>query len=215
MNMKKALQKAGPKALQESKPIIEKHTDPVAKPAAEMQKTSPAEGPTSEMAGVEVKKFICELTGVAGPEIANQILSQMRAMQIWGPDSPERNMKAVEMMAALKPTSATEALLAVQMFGVHEAALLFLKRATCEGQTFEGTDANVVRATKLLRVFAVQLEAMAKLKGKAGQQKVTVEHVHVYKGGQAIVGAMGIGRSSDSVEACRAVVRNDGEIERE
>src|ERR1035438_6821613 len=109
---KKILQKAGPKALQKRKPIV-------GKTAAEMQRISPAEGPTSEMAGVEVKKFLCELTGVAGLEIANQILSQMRAMQVWGPDSPERNMKAVEMMAALKPTSGMEALLAVQMFGVH------------------------------------------------------------------------------------------------
>src|SRR2546421_511738 len=35
-----------------------------------------------------------------------------------------------------------------------------------------------------------QLEAMAKLKGKTGQQKVVVEHVHVHSGGQAIVGAV-------------------------
>jgi hypothetical protein len=41
-----------------------------------------------------------------------------------------------------------------------------------------------------MRLFNEQLEAMAKLKGKAGQQKVTVEHVHVHKGGQAIVGAI-------------------------
>ena len=94
---KRILQYAEPKALQKRKPIIGKHTDLMAKPAAEIQRTSPAEGPTSEMAGVEVKKFLCELTGVAGFEIAHQILSQMKAMQIWGPDSPERNMKAVEM----------------------------------------------------------------------------------------------------------------------
>jgi hypothetical protein len=31
---------------------------------------------------------------------------------------------------------------------------------------------------------------MAKLKGKTGRQKVTVEHVHVHKGGQAIVGTV-------------------------
>jgi hypothetical protein len=36
---------------------------------------------------------------------------------------------------------------------------------------------------------------MAKLKGKTGQQKVTVEHVHVHQGGQAIVGAVTTARS--------------------
>jgi hypothetical protein len=51
-------------------------------------------------------------------------------------------------------------------------------------------DLNVLRATRLMRVFNEQLEAMQKLKGKAGQQTVTVEHVHIHKGGQAIVGAV-------------------------
>ena len=40
-----------------------------------------------------------------------------------------------------------------------------------------------------------QLEAMQKLKGKAGQQKVTVEHVHVHEGGKAIVGAVSTGET--------------------
>jgi hypothetical protein len=52
-------------------------------------------------------------------------------------------------------------------------------------------DANVLRATRLMRVFIEQLEAMQKLKGKPRQQRVTVEHVHVHKGGQAIDGCGG------------------------
>ena len=48
----------------------------------------------------------------------------------------------------------------------------------------------MVRATRLMRLHLEQIEAMQKLKGKAGQQKVTVEHVHVHEGGQAIVGAV-------------------------
>jgi len=51
-------------------------------------------------------------------------------------------------------------------------------------------DANVLRATRLMRVFNEQVETMAKLKGKAGQQRVVVEHVTVAAGGQAIVGAV-------------------------
>ena len=42
----------------------------------------------------------------------------------------------------------------------------------------------------LMRLFTEQLDAMAKLKGRTSQQKVTVEHVHVHEGGQAIVGAV-------------------------
>jgi hypothetical protein len=55
-------------------------------------------------------------------------------------------------------------------------------------QTFEGTDANVHRAVRLFRVFNDQLQALASLRGQTGQQKVTVKHVHVHEGGQAIVG---------------------------
>jgi len=57
-------------------------------------------------------------------------------------------------------------------------------RATLEGQHPEAVDTNVLRATRLMRVFGEQLEAMQKLRGKTGQQKVTVEHVHVHDGGQ-------------------------------
>jgi len=35
----------------------------------------------------------------------------------------------------------------------------------------------------------MQVEALQRYRGK-GQQKVTVEHVHVHAGGQAIVGAV-------------------------
>jgi hypothetical protein len=48
-----------------------------------------------------------------------------------------------------------------------------------------------------MRLWPEQLEVMQKLKGKSGQQSVTVKHVHVHDGGQAIVGtvtARGTGR---------------------
>jgi hypothetical protein len=50
-------------------------------------------------------------------------------------------------------------------------------------------DANVLRATKLMRFQLEQIEAMQKLKAKAGQQEVTVEHVHVHEGGQRECGS--------------------------
>jgi hypothetical protein len=38
-----------------------------------------------------------------------------------------------------------------------------------------------------MRTFVNQTEALGRYRGK-GEQKMTVEHVHVYEGGQAIVG---------------------------
>jgi hypothetical protein len=94
----------------------------------------------------------------------------------------------------MKPKGMAEAMLAVQMFGVHNTALWFLKQATNARQTFEGGEACVLRATRLMRLFNEQLESMARLKGKTGQQKVTVEHVHVHSGGQAVVGMLESGK---------------------
>ena len=54
-------------------------------------------------------------------------------------------------------------------------------------QTFEGRSENLNQANKLSRTYSTLLEALNRHRGK-GQQKVTVEHVHVYEGGQAIVG---------------------------
>jgi hypothetical protein len=40
---------------------------------------------------------------------------------------------------------------------------------------------------RLNRTFTTQIEALASLR-RGGRQKMTVKHVHVYPGGQAIVG---------------------------
>jgi len=140
--------------------------------------------------------ILCAASGIGGKRLAERMLAQMELMQIlWWKDTEarERALGALDMMFELRPANALEAMLTVQMVGVHEAALMFLKRATLEGRTFDGCDGNARWATRLLRLFNEQLEAMAKLKGKAGQ-KVTVEHVHVYQGGQAIVGAVTAGK---------------------
>ena len=54
-------------------------------------------------------------------------------------------------------------------------------------QTFEGRRENLSQANKLSRTYTTLLEALNRHRGK-GQQKVTVEHVHVHQGGRAIVG---------------------------
>jgi hypothetical protein len=109
-------------------------------------------------------------------------------------------LEAFAMLAELQPATATEALLAAQMVGAQRLAMRFLRNATREGQTVQGADANILRAVRLMRLFNEQVETMAKLKGKGGQQRVVVEHVTVAAGGQAIVGVVspgGRGTSGD------------------
>jgi hypothetical protein len=47
-------------------------------------------------------------------------------------------------------------------------------------------EAHTTAFTELARTFAMQMEALRKHRNQ-GQQKVTVEHVHVHAGGQPIV----------------------------
>src|SRR6187200_927535 len=63
------------------------------------------------------------------------------------------------------------------------------RRAMIGEQTFEGRRENLAQANKLSRTYAALVEALNRHRGK-GQQKVTVEHVHVHAGGQAVVGVV-------------------------
>ena len=92
----------------------------------------------------------------------------------------------------INPRDEVEAMLASQMVATHLAAMNCLRRAQTSGQTFDARDMNLRHATKLSRTYAAQVEALGRYRGK-GQQKVTVEHVHVHPGGQAIVGAVTAG----------------------
>ena len=76
---------------------------------------------------------------------------------------------------------------AAQLLASHNAAMECYRRAMIAEQTFEGRKENLNQANKLSRTHATLLEALNRHRGK-GQQKVTVEHVHVHEGGQAIVG---------------------------
>ena len=66
----------------------------------------------------------------------------------------------------------------------------------------KGRNECLSQASKLSRAYAALLETLNRHRGK-GQQKVTVEHVHVYAGGQAVVGVLehsGGGHQTNSQE---------------
>lgn len=134
----------------------------------------------------------CEVTGTHSHDVASRMIFQVANAHVSpkSKDVNDRLIDAIRAMAEMAPQNATEAMLAVQMIGAHDAALMFLRRATTPGQSTEAIDGQVLRAIRLMRVFNEQLEAMARLKGKTGQQKLIVEHVQVHQGGQAIVGAV-------------------------
>jgi len=94
---------------------------------------------------------------------------------------------AVAALIGIGPTSELEGMMAAQLLASHYAAMECYRRSMLPGQTFEGRSEALNQANKLSRTHAALLDALNRHRGK-GQQKVTVEHVHVHSGGQAIVG---------------------------
>ena len=107
--------------------------------------------------------------------------------------------RALAMLDELEPKGAAEAMLAAQMVAVSETAMNCLARASLNSQSFAGRELNLKFASKLTRIYTQQMETLAKYR-RGGQQKVTVEHVHVHDGGQAIVGNVqhGVGGNAKS-----------------
>lgn len=108
---------------------------------------------------------------------------------------------ALAMLNGIQPQDEIEGMLAVQMVGVHNMAMETLGRAILNSQTFAGKETNVNQATKMLRTFIAQMEALKNYR-TGGQQKMTVEHVHVNEGGQAIVGMVNQGGGGKNNENC-------------
>ena len=90
-------------------------------------------------------------------------------------------------MIGIAPKDEIEGMLAAQMVATHNAAMECYRRAMISEQNFVARNQNLSFASKLSRTYTMQVEALQKYRGKV-QQKVTVEHVHVHEGGQAIVG---------------------------
>lgn len=96
---------------------------------------------------------------------------------------------ALSGLIGIAPRDELEGMMAAQLIAAHSAAMECYRRAMIGDQTFEGRRESLSHANKLSRTFTQLLDALNRHRGK-GQQKVTVEHVHVHSGGQAVVGTV-------------------------
>ena len=97
----------------------------------------------------------------------------------------------LSVVRAVEPRDELEALLAVQMGAIHQATMMMARRLN-HVETIPQQDAAERALNKLARTYAMQMETLKRYR-TGGQQKVTVEHVTVNAGGQAIVGAVAHG----------------------
>jgi hypothetical protein len=122
----------------------------------------------------------------------NNLLANQALQALWIKNSEaetrDRQLSAtVAALVGIGPKDELEGMMAAQLVAAHNAAMESYRRAMIGEQTFEGRRENLSQANKLSRTYAVLLDALNHHRGK-GQQKVTVEHVHVHPGGRAVVG---------------------------
>jgi hypothetical protein len=79
-----------------------------------------------------------------------------------------------------------ESMLAAQMVTVHVATMT-LGRRLADAESLPELDSAERALNKLARTFTIQMEALQRYRS-GGEQTVTVQHVSVNEGGQAIVG---------------------------
>jgi hypothetical protein len=124
----------------------------------------------------------------------NNIIANDTVHALWVKNSDEATKSrqiqaAISGLLGIAPKDELEGMMAAQLIAAHSAAMECYRRAMIGEQTFEGRRENLAQANKLCRTFTTLLDTLNRHRGK-GQQKVTVEHVHVHAGGQAIVGAV-------------------------
>ena len=122
----------------------------------------------------------------------NQTIASQAVRTLWTAHSDEKTLDSqrsatVSALVGIGPKDEIEGMIAAQLIAAHNAAMESHRRAMLGEQTFEGRRENLAQANKLSRTYATLLDALNRHRGK-GQQKVTVEHVHVHAGGQAVVG---------------------------
>ena len=142
--------------------------------------------PQGEMSPFKHYVGLSVATGATSPQLQNYFLKQLYALK--KDSSTDYLNAALAFLNSMKPVEELEAMLIVQMFVAHDMTMGTAANFNrCDEMDIN--DRYIKRLSKLTAIFREHLDALNKHRGK-GQQKVTVEHVNVHSGGQAIVGAV-------------------------
>jgi hypothetical protein len=131
--------------------------------------------------------LLMEALGTADRNFFNGFLEQLlNASSQGGEASEERVNFMLSVIKGVQPRDEIESMLAAQMAAVHMSMMTFARRLA-HVDNIPQQDSAERAFNKLARTFASQMEALKRYR-TGGEQKVTVQHVTVGEGGQAIVG---------------------------
>ncbi len=141
--------------------------------------------------------LIMEALGLADSDFLAGLLRQLGNAAEKGGLVDEQNVNfMLAVVKGVEPKNQVETMLAAQMAAVHMATMTFARRLA-HVDNIPQQDSAERAFNKLARTFAAQVEALKRYR-TGGQQTVTVEHVNVGAGGQAIVGNVTHGGSPPS-----------------
>src|SRR6516164_9987824 len=122
--------------------------------------------------------LIMDVFASADGDFVNGIVSQLADASLHGQDISDHGLNfMLSVIKGIEPRDQLEAMLAAQMAAVHVATMTFACKQA---------PVNVSAFNKLIRTFVMQMEALKRY--RAAEQKVTLQHVSVTEGGQAIIG---------------------------
>ena len=133
------------------------------------------------------KLLLADALGAADLDFFNGLFSQLANA---GAQGYKVDVQALNFMLSvvksIKPKDQVESMLAAQMAGIHMATMRMMQQLA-NADNIPKLDSTEGALNKLARTFAAQVEALKRYRA-GGEQKVTVQHVSVSDGGQAIVG---------------------------
>jgi hypothetical protein len=131
--------------------------------------------------------LLMDALGTADVDFYRGLLDQLANAGSRGGQIDEHGLNfMLSVVKGVEPKNQLVAMLAAQMAAVHMAMMTMAPRLA-NAETIEQQDSAERAFNKLARTFAAQLEALKRYR-TGGEQKITVQHVSVSEGGQAIVG---------------------------
>ena len=131
-------------------------------------------------------QVLMDSLGTASFDFVHGLLVQLANTGSPGKASENALNFMISVVTDTKPRDHLEAMLAAQMAAIHIATMKVGSRLS-DAEDIPRQDSAGALFNKLARTFAAQMETLKRYR-TGGEQKVTVQHVNVGEGGQAIVG---------------------------
>jgi hypothetical protein len=137
--------------------------------------------PDDSIAGRLLRKALGSVSGDFMEGILTQVSKAISC------DEKKLNF-VIDVVKGIKPNDQVESMLATQM-AMTQMAFMTLADRLARVENIAEQDSAVSAFNKLARTYTAQMEALKRYR-TGGEQKVTVQHVSVNDGGQAIVGGV-------------------------